>query len=125
MGDTTTCRTEVSSDYRAEASIFWQDHLNSATASHPASIAGSCSSGVTGETQAAANYECGLPLLLRISIGLMATFGTLVLGTIAFLILKSAMSKGTAGSDGKDPASTKAKISGSTSKDVDVKTAHV
>jgi len=83
--DTTACRVESSKDYRALASIFWQDPAGTRSLTPPAPVHSSatqCSSGVTGKTQAAMHYSCGVPVLTSVSYGAAGLALLLVAGSI-------------------------------------------
>merc|ERR1712167_282762 len=58
--DTTSCRIEPSNDYRAAASIFWQDPRRLAYWAGPsADDATTCYEGVTGPTSEVMDYPTG------------------------------------------------------------------
>jgi len=87
--DTTACRTEPSNDYRAAASLAWQDRRGTYTwGGPPASAATTCSSGVTGPSQAGADYTCGITVLESVSLGAAGLAMLVVLCQIAYLALR-------------------------------------
>ena len=96
--DTTSCRVEPSNDYRAQASRFWQDRRSTYTWAGPSDTgATQCLSGVTGPTQAAAGYTCGMPVLTSISLGAAALAMLVVVGQIALLGLSAGRGSGARG----------------------------
>jgi len=90
--DTTACRVESSKDYRALASIFWQDPAG--TRSLTSASATQCSSGVTGKTQSAMHYSCGVPVLTSFSYGAGGLALLLVAGSIMILAMKGSKPAG-------------------------------
>jgi len=91
--DTTACRVEPSNDYRATASLFWQDRRSAHSWAGPSLSDGTqCSAGVTGPTQGAAGYVCGMPVLASVSLGAAGLALLLVVCQIAFFALRGGCS---------------------------------
>lgn len=84
--DTTVCRVEPSNDYRAAASLLWQDRGSKYQWGSQAAT--QCSVGVTGPTQAAAGYTCGMPVLTAVSLGAAGLAILLVVGQIGFYAIQ-------------------------------------